>query len=119
MKPPHRRRFLRLAAGAAAVPAVSRTARAQAYVRNKIKHFYKGLRSLETVMPTKSTAALILVLGFLVAGLPLHAAPATQYEEVKDWPKLRPVSNSAKSREWLWTCPAMYSYSTGRAAASI
>jgi peptidylamidoglycolate lyase len=88
MKPPHRRRFLRLAAGAAAVPAVSRTARAQAYVRNKIKHFHKGLRSLETVMPTKSTAALILVLGFLVAGLPLHAAPATQYEEVKDWPKL-------------------------------
>jgi peptidylamidoglycolate lyase len=83
-----RRRFLHLAAGAVALPAVSRTARAQAYARNKIKHFYEGLRSLETVMPTKSAAALILVLGLLVAGLPLHAAPATQYEEVKDWPKL-------------------------------
>src|SRR6266446_6132563 len=47
-----------------------------------------GLRSLETVMHTKSAGALILVLGLLVAGLPLHAAPATRYEEVKDWPKL-------------------------------
>jgi peptidylamidoglycolate lyase len=36
-------------------------------------------------MRTKSAAGLILV---LATALPLHAAPATRYEEVKDWPKL-------------------------------
>jgi peptidylamidoglycolate lyase len=42
----------------------------------------------ETVMRTKSAATLIFVLGLLAAVLRLHAAPATRYEEVKDWLKL-------------------------------
>jgi tripartite-type tricarboxylate transporter receptor subunit TctC len=37
MKPPHRRRFLHLAAGAAALPAVSRVARAQAYPTRPVR----------------------------------------------------------------------------------
>jgi peptidylamidoglycolate lyase len=41
------------------------------------------------VMHTKSAAGFILVLVFaLAASLRLHAASATRYEEVKDWPKL-------------------------------
>jgi tripartite-type tricarboxylate transporter receptor subunit TctC len=37
MKLPHRRQFLHLAAGAAALPAVSRTARAQAYPSRPVR----------------------------------------------------------------------------------
>jgi tripartite-type tricarboxylate transporter receptor subunit TctC len=37
MKPPHRRQFLHLAAGAAALPAVSRIARAQAYPSRPVR----------------------------------------------------------------------------------
>ena len=37
MKPPHRRRFLHLAAGAVALPAVSRIARAQAYPSRPVR----------------------------------------------------------------------------------
>ena len=39
-------------------------------------------------MLTRLGAGLILVLGLLAAALQLHAAPATRYEEVKDWLKL-------------------------------
>jgi tripartite-type tricarboxylate transporter receptor subunit TctC len=37
MKPPHRRQFLHLAAGAAALPSVSRIARAQAYPSRPVR----------------------------------------------------------------------------------
>jgi len=37
LKLPHRRHFLQLAAGAAALPAVSRTARAQAYPTRPVR----------------------------------------------------------------------------------
>ena len=41
-------------------------------------------------MHSKIVVALMLMLGLLAAVLPLQAAPATRYEEVKDWLKLPP-----------------------------
>ena len=51
MKLPHRRQFLHLAAGAAALPSVSRVARAQAYPTRPVR------RSCQSPLPARPTSS--------------------------------------------------------------
>ena len=56
MKLPHRRQFLHLAAGAAALPVVSRIARAQAYPTRPVRIIVRSLLRAQRILPLASWA---------------------------------------------------------------